>query len=47
VHALRQRLGQPICQRLEHDAAVIVVRGLEARHVLVDADAAVTAKAPI
>jgi hypothetical protein len=39
VHALRQCLGQAVREGLQHDAAVVIVRRLEARHVLIDADA--------
>ena len=39
VHVLRERLGQPVGERLEHDCAVVVVRFLESLDMLVDADA--------
>ena len=39
MHAFRQRLGQPIRQGLQHDAAVVIVLCLESSHMLVDADA--------
>ena len=37
MQAFGQRLRQSIGQRFEHDAAVIIVCGFEARHVFIDA----------
>ncbi len=39
VHAFGERLREPIGQRLEHDARIVVVRLLEALEVRLDADA--------
>ena len=38
VHALRQGLGQPIGEGLQHDAAIVVVGRFEPRDMFVDAD---------
>ena len=38
MHAFGQRLRQPVRERLEHDAAVVIVRRLESRHVFIDAE---------
>ena len=38
MHALREGFGQPVGERFEHDAAVVIVGCLEPRHVLLDAD---------
>ena len=39
VQAFGERLGQPVGERLEHDARIVVVLLLEALHVRLDADA--------
>ena len=45
VQPLRERLGEPVGERLRHDRAVVVVLGLEPRRELVGAGSA-TANAP-
>ena len=39
VQALGERLGEAVGESFDHDRAVVVVRRLEARDVLVDTDA--------
>jgi len=38
MHSLGQRLRQSIGQRFEHDAAVVIVCSLEARHMFIDSN---------
>jgi len=46
VQPLGEGFRQPVGEHLEHDARVVVVRGLEALQVRLDAMPAVSAKAP-
>ena len=47
VQVLGERFGEPVGQRLQHDRVVVVVLRLERRDARLDAEPAVTAKAPM